>query len=319
MFHADLERDGPGLLLRDITRGEDDDIAATVEIIVEFDPDILLILGFDYDAELRALNAFADALAAAGANYPHLFARRPNAGWPTGVDVDGDGRLAEAQDAHGWGRFNGQGGMAILSRLAIEDATARDFSAFLWRDLPGSRAETVLSPEAAAILRLSTMAIWDVAITTAAGPLHLLAIHAGAPVFDGPEDRNGLRNEDETRFLVEYLNGWSPEGPAFEADLFAVMGTFNVDPERGEGRRAALNALLRHPDLQDPAPRDPDGQLATTNWDEPSPGRLRVDYILPSVGLTVEGAGISHTADDVLAQTASGHRLVWVDIELTAP
>ena len=304
-------------MLRDITRGEDDQIAAVTSIIAEVDPDILLILGFDYDAGHVALTAFAEGLAAAGSPFPHRFALRPNAGWPTGVDVDGDGIWPEPQDAHGYGRFNGQGGMAILSRLAIDHGAARDFSGLLWRDLPGGRAEDVLSPEAAAVLRLSTMAIWDVPVITGSETrFHLLAIHAGPPVFDGPEDRNGLRNEDETGFLVQYLDGWSPDGAPFAADSFAVIGTLNVDPGRGEGRRGALNALLAHPRLQDPVPRAPSGGLATSNWTEPTPGRLRVDYILPAAGLEVLSSGIYGEAGDALIETASGHRLVWVDIEL---
>ncbi|MEM8880834.1 MAG: endonuclease/exonuclease/phosphatase family protein [Pseudomonadota bacterium] len=304
-------------MLRDIARGEDEQIAAIVDAVAAVDPDVLLLLGFDYDAGLAALTAFAESLAAAGIDYPHRFAQRPNAGWPTGVDVDGDGQLAEPQDAHGYGRFSGQGGMALLSRYQVSDTEARNFSDLLWRDLPGNRAADVIGPEVQDVLRLSTMAIWDIPVVIGdTHRLNVLAIHAGAPVFDGPEDRNGIRNEDETAFLLRYLDGWSPDGAGFAAQNFAVLGTLNVDPERGEGRTGALRALLADPRLQDPEPQDPDGQTATTNWQEPSPGRLRVDYILPSSNLAVLGAGIHGTAEDEAANLASGHRLVWMDIQL---
>lgn len=295
--------------MRDIRRGEDAQIAAVIAEIDALRPDVLLVLGFDYDAGLVALTALSDRLAEP---YPHLFALRPNAGWPTGVDVDGDGRLAEAQDAHGYGRFPGEGGMALLSRLPIAADEVADFSDVLWRDLPGGRGAAVLSPEALEVLRLPTMGLWRVPVVLPSRQrLQLFTLHAGPPVFDGPEDRNGIRNEDEIRQLLAQVEAWSG-GP------FAVMGTLNVDPEpgRGEGRRAVLSELLTHPSVQDPIPLAPDGTAATTNWAEPDPGRLRVDYILPSTDLSVQAAGVHRTADDPMAELASGHRLVWMDIWL---
>lgn len=307
--------------MRDILRGEDDQIAAVVEVITEINPDILLILGFDYDAGLVALNTFADLVAEQGPDYPTRFALAPNAGIPTGVDIDGDGRTPEAQDAQGYGRFRGEGGMAILSRFPVIADEVRDFSGFLWRDLPGSRAPTVLSPEALEVLRLASMGIWDVPLATGGNHvLHLLAIHATPPVFDGPEDRNGWRNHDEVGFLLRYLDGWSPDDiAAFEASYFAVMGTLNIDPFRGEGQRAALNALLGHPRIQDPQPVRRRGGLATVDWPDPTPGDLRVDYILPATGIAVRATGIHWPEDGPAADAvarASAHRMVWVDITL---
>ncbi|MEM9757128.1 MAG: endonuclease/exonuclease/phosphatase family protein, partial [Pseudomonadota bacterium] len=280
VFHADLERDGPGLLLRDIERGEDAQIAASLATVAAVDPDVLLLLGFDYDAGLVALTAYAEALRTVGTPYPHLFALRPNSGRASGVDFDGDGVLHEPEDNHGYGWFSGEGGMALLSRVPI--GAARDFSDMLWRDLPGSSAPEVLSDDALDVIRLSSMAIWDVALETDAGALHILAIHATAPVFDGPEDRNGLRNRDEIGFLLRYLDGWAPDGAPLSADPVTVMGTFNVDPDRGEGLRDTLLPLLAHPRLQDPRPERPGGGTETVDWADPTPGDLRVDYVLPA-------------------------------------
>ena len=319
-FHTQLSRDGPGLLLRDIQRGDDVQIAATVAVIAAARADIVVLQDMDYDAGAAALDALAAGLDQAGAPYPHRFALRPNTGWPTGVDIDGDGQSHRARDAHGYGLFNGQGGMAILSRYPI--GAARDFSQFLWADLPDSAAPLVLGPEALAVLRLATVAAWDVTIETPDGPFHILTLHAGTPVFDGPEDRNGLRNADELRFWQLYLDGWAPEGPPFAAGRFALMGTFNVDPEQGEGRRDALLALLSHPSLQDPVPRRPGGGTQTTDWPKPVPGDLRVDYILPAAEFRVLGAGVLWPEDDTgalplsVVAAASDHRLVWVDLTL---
>ena len=98
-YNTELSRDGPGLLLRDILRGEDDQIAGVTGVIARVSPDILLLQGIDYDAGGYALAAFADALAGMGADYPYRLALRPNTGMPTGLDLDGNGRLGEARDA----------------------------------------------------------------------------------------------------------------------------------------------------------------------------------------------------------------------------
>jgi hypothetical protein len=52
------------------------------------------------------------------------------------------------------------------------------------------------------------------------------------------------------------------------------------------------------------------------------PGDLRVDYILPAVGLRVAGAGVLWPEGEAealpasVAALASDHRLVWVDLEM---
>lgn len=315
-FHTELSRDGPGLLLRDIARGEDAQIAATLAVIVAAQADVIVLQGVDFDAGGAALSALAGALGALGADYPHRLALRPNTGMPTGVDIDGDGRSWRARDAQGYGFFNGQAGMAILSRHPL--GAVRDFSGFLWADLPGSSAPAVLSADALAVLRLATVAAWDVAVELPGGPLHLLTLHAGTPVFDGPEDRNGWRNADELRFWALYLDGWSPDGPALATDAFAVIGTLNADPDRGEGRAEGLEALLGHPRLQDVVPRRPGGGTQTADWPEPVPGDLRVDYILPAATIEVAGAGVLWPEGDegAVAALASDHRLVWMDLRL---
>ena len=68
-------------------------------MIARTDPDILVLADFDYDAELSALRAFAGLLAETAAPYPYAFARRPNTGWATGLDMDGDGRLGGPRDS----------------------------------------------------------------------------------------------------------------------------------------------------------------------------------------------------------------------------
>nr|WP_246227936.1 endonuclease/exonuclease/phosphatase family protein [Roseobacter ponti] len=326
-YNTELQRDGPGLLLRDILRGEDPDIVAVMSVLAETAPDIVVLQGFDYDLTGAALNAFADRLAGTGPSYPWRFAARPNTGYQSGIDLDGDGRAGDPRDAQGYGRFSGQGGMAVLSRFEIIASDVQTFTDLLWRDFPGALlpetdARPFPSPEAQAIQRLSTTAHWVVPVQVPGlGRLSLLTFHASPPVFDGPEDRNGRRNHDEILFWQYYLDGTF--GPA-PAEKLVLLGDTNQDPQDGEGRKAAIRGLLNNPLLQDPAPRSTgsviisDDPFDTADWDDPVPGNLRVDYVLPSRDLTVTGSGVwwpdpASEAGETAA-TASRHRLVWVDI-----
>lgn len=338
VFTAELDRSGPGLLLRDILKG-DPQVAAAASMIAAAEADILLLLRFDYDLGGRALAAFGARLAAAGSPYPHRFALRPNSGRATRLDLDGDGYTRGARDGQGYGRFAGQNGMAILSRLPIAAEAARDFSALPWRALPGAilprHADGTPFPSEAAqaAQRLFSTAAWDVPVLLpGGGRLHLLAFHATPPVFDGPEDRNGLRNAGELAFWRQLLDGALVDGLnlAPPPDPFVLLGNANNDPLRGEGRNDAIRALLVHPALQDPAPESAGGAAAgrpraTVDWAAEVPdGNLRVDYVLPSATLHVAASGVlwpppGPEADALLGsdgRAASRHRIVWVDLAL---
>jgi len=325
-WNVELDRAGPGLLVRDLTRGEDPQIAAVVQVLVALDADVVVLTGVDYDLGGVALRLLADRLAAAGGAYPYRFAWRPNTGMQTGFDVDGNGRLGDPRDAQGYGLFSGQGGMAVLSRLPLDEMAARDHSGFLWRDLPGALLPDGMEPGPLAVQRLASTGFWDLPVLTGAGPLHLLIWHATPPVFDGPEDRNGKRNHDEAAFWGHYLAGAlpmpPPEGP------FVLLGNANLDPADGDGLRGGIGALLGHPALQDPAPagthgRSEPGHIGSPTLDTavfPEIGGLRLDYVLPSADLRVVAAGVLWPpADDPLAADlvlASRHYPVWVDVAL---
>jgi hypothetical protein len=306
-------------------------------VVAQTHPDILVLTGFDYDYGLEALGAFAARIAAAGGpDYAHRFALRPNTGMPTGLDLDGDGRLGGPGDAQGFGDFSGEGGMAILSRFPLDPAT--DYSAFLWRDLPGALIDGAgLSPDAAAVQRLSTTGHWAVPVALPDGTrLTLLAYLVSPPVFDGAEDRNGRRNHDETAFWSRLLDGDLPF-PAPQPP-YILAGDANLDPADGDGRPEALLRLLddRRFTRTDPvsaggpeaaraqggvnAGQAGEAALDTADWpEENGPGNLRVDYVLPSADLTVTRSGVFWPAEgqpfaDVAG--ASRHHLVWVDLDL---
>jgi len=184
----------------------------------------------------------------------------------------------------------------------------------------------------------------------AGAAVHLVGAHPTPPVLGAPADRNGRRNADEIRLISAILDGadWlvDDEGRAggLSGDAaFVVAGDLNADPVDGDSRQAAIRALLSHPRIQDPAPASPGAAEAgmteqadkagaperhTADWptSRGRPGNLRVDYVLPSAGLTVLASGVfwPERRDPRHALVArrgrdlvsSDHRLVWVDIAL---
>ncbi len=340
-YNAELKRDGPGLLLRDILSGNDPQIASVIQVIAHINPDILLITSFDYDHDLNALDAFADRLEVAGSDYDYIFANAPNTGISADADLDSDGRLGEAVDAPGFGDFAGKGGMALLSKLPIDGASAKDFGPTLWIDQPGARLPTIgtlpyFTPAVSSRLRLSSVGHWDVPVLLPDQTrLHLLAFHNQTPAFDGPEDRNDLRNRDELLFWSSYLD-------AFPDGNFVLLGDANLDPNDGQGIREAMQNFLADPRLQDPRPQSRGGteasarqggvnlthlgdpSLDTADWpdDKGWPGNLRVDYVLPAAGLRVVNSGVfwpllGDPLRSLLGEgegLASRHALVWVDL-----
>ncbi|MEM1297773.1 MAG: endonuclease/exonuclease/phosphatase family protein [Pseudomonadota bacterium] len=345
-FNASLARKGAGVLIHDIAK-RDAQVLAVVEILQHVRPDIILINELDHDPAGAAMHAFADLLSEGvaeleGLDLPHRFTARVNTGVPSGFDLDKDGRRAGPRDAWGYGRFPGQYGMAILSRFPL--GAARTFQKLTWASIPWAEAPQnpdgtpYYAAESWNRMPLSSKSHWDVAVTLPDGRvLHLLASHPTPPVFDGPEDRNGLRNAAEIRFWVDYLDnaGWVADddgeiGGLPEAADFVLLGDLNNDPEKGDGKNPALHALLSHQRVQDPAPTSPGAAHAgapgdTADWPETDgPGNLRVDYVLPSTGLTVLGSGVFWPEpDDPLARLvgmsgdrriSSDHRLVWVDL-----
>ena len=320
-YNIDLWAKGPGLALQSLQRGDNPAQLAAVQGIVALNADVLLLTGIDYDLQGATLAALESRLAQAGAAYPHRLALRPNTGVATGLDLDGNGILGEPRDAQAYGRWVGEGGMAILSRLPIDTVNIRDFSGLLWAALP----ENLRPPDTPASQLLSSSGHYEVPVVLPDGrSLRLLAYYASPPIFDGPEDRNGRRNHDETAFWLRLLAGdlaFKPPEPPF-----VILGQANLDPTDGEGRRQAITALLHHPGLQDPQPRGTSGRTEPNQTGDPALdtalypkiGGSRVEVILPSADLHVSGSGVLWPPDpDPLAATlatASRHRPLWVDL-----
>ncbi len=300
-------------MLRDLAKGGDDSLDAIAAAILQVGPDVLVLTDFDYDLDGLALAAFADKF---DGRYPFMFDQMPNAGLATGYDIDGNGRTGDARDAQGYGRFAGDGGLAILSRFPFETDGMIDFSNLLWRDLPDAvlpqtDGRPFFAPEVLDILRLSSTAHWIVPVRLPDDTLvSIMAFSATPPVFDGPEDMNGLRGRDELRLWEHVLDGRFGPPP----DSFVIAGNSNLDPANGDGDSDAMRNFLARPDI-----RDPHAGTTNADWGDDGPGKLRVSYVLPSTDWQIIDAGTVDPALDAVTDgrgeaIAGPHSLVWVDI-----
>ncbi len=293
LWHVPLMRDGPGLLLRDLIN-TDATLMAIADALAMADADIIVLTRFDYDASGATLRAFADLV---DGGHAHLKALQTNAGIPTRFDMDGDGRLGEPEDAQAYGRFPGQEALAVLSRFPINTAGLRSFNDHLWRDaIDGLSVEADAGLE---VQRLSSGGHWIVPVILsgrkALQNLSLLVGHAGPPVFDGPEDRNGRRNRDELALWTQIIDGLGSP--------FLFMANTNLDPERGEGYRASMAEFLALDRMIDPLR----GRI-TAHWIKPGP--MRVSYILPSAEFQIIHARVEPLLE------GQQHSLIIVDLKL---
>lgn len=360
-YNASLFRKAPGRLLADLSAPGDPQARTVAEVIRRVGPDILLLNEFDYlppepgrssCVDLFRRNYLEDG--GGQAVYPYAYTAPSNTGVPTGLDLDGDGVAAGPQDAFGYGDFEGQYGMALLSRYPLDTAGARTFRHFRWRDMPAHLMPVGFYPEQALpVLRLSSKSHWDVPVHVGGRTLHVLASHPAPPSFDGPEQRNRRRNHDEIRLWADYVAGGGRAGYLYDdagrtgglepGEHFVILGDLNADPRDGASWPGAAAQLLGHPLVQDPQPASAgavesarlqgganvhhlgDPRLDTAEFPaRPGPGNLRVDYVLPSRTLQVTDAGVfwPRTGEPGAELTgrfpfpASDHRPVWADVEL---
>jgi hypothetical protein len=119
------------------------------------------------------------------------------------------------------------------------------------------------------------------------------------------------------------------------------MGDMNADPHDGDSTDNPVGKLLASPLVNtsitpvsigaaDAAIRQGNSNLDhlggadfdTADFTDGSPGNLRVDYVLPSIGMNMVSTGVFWPApDDALFDLvgdwpfpSSDHRLVWIDV-----
>ena len=359
-FNASLNRDDAGDLVVELEAAVAGDVTPQVQAVLDIiainDPDVLLVNEFDYDDQQRAAELFAGL-----AGYQHWYTAPSNTGIPSGLDLDNDGATGGPGDAYGFGFHPGQFGMLVLSKHPIDTNRVRTFQKFLWKDMPGALlpenpdGSSWYSDEQLAVFRLSSKSHWDVPIRVERRTVHFLVSHPTPPVFDGEEDRNGRRNNDEIRFWDDYVG--SRRGARYISDdngrrggigwnrRFVIAGDLNADPNDGDSVPGAVTQLLDNrwintkltPSSEGAveaaaqgAPNDThvtEAKFDTADFAEAEfggPGNLRVDYVLPSKLLAINEAGVfwppSDDPDSILTGTfpfpSSDHRLVWVDVRV---
>jgi hypothetical protein len=293
--------------------------------------------------------------------YPFAYIAPSNTGVPSGLDLNNDGTVGGPNDALGFGFFPGQFGMLVLSQYPIVTEDVRTFRDFRWADMPGARlpddpatpaAADFYSAEELAVLPLSSKSHWDVPIDIDGRIVHFLVSHPTPPAFDGPERRNKLRNADEIRFWADYIAPgrrsayiYDDEGVTGGLPMgtpFVIAGDQNSDPLDGDSESGAIQQLLDHNRIDASLPpesagaveasalqgginftHESDPRFDTADFnDNPAPGNLRVDYVLPSTQLRPIGGGVFWPvqADPLSRLTgtfpfpSSDHRAVWLDV-----
>lgn len=354
-YNVSLHRSAEGELLADLSDPTHPQAVALAAIVQDVRPDVVLLNEVDFDADGASAQRLVEDFFGVGQgegealDYPYVLVPEVNTGVASGVDLNQDGQAvtepgsdAYGQDAKGYGQFPGQYGMVVLSRYPI--SSVRTFQNTLWKDVVGAwLPDGYYSDEALAVLPLSSKTHADVALDIGGHTVHLLASHPTPPSFDGDEDRNGRRNHDEITFWADYLDAgpesWHTDDALVSGGLdgadFVVVGDLNADPADGGSSGDPMATLLGHPSVQDPQPdseggtqaaeqggvnprHEGDPRLDTADFSDASVGNLRVDYVLPSVGLRVVDSGVFWPVEGArLAEEAaavSDHRLVWVDL-----
>lgn len=339
-----------------VGRGTHPQLRKAAEIVQRVRPAVLLINEIDFDArERKNATLFLERYLKIPQNdqqpidYAHIFFEPVNTGVPTGLDLDNDGRANGPADAFGFGRYEGQYGMALYSQFPLDRGGVRTFQNFKWKDMPGNlmpdgtgAKPEWYSPLETAVFRLSSKSHWDLQVRV--GPLnrsgavltiHVLACHPTPPAFDGAEDRNGRRNFDEIRLWADYVAGGDRAaylvddrghcGGLPPAVAFVIMGDLNADPNRDVRAygQAAIDQLLNSPRVQDPKPQR-SGAAEVAEWARSKTADFgRIDYVLPSADLKVVDAGVFWPAPrDPLYRLidepapSSDHRLVYVDVAI---
>ena len=273
-YNVSLNRSAAGGLIDDLSDGSNAQAQNIAQIIQTERPEIILLNEFDYDAEGMGIELFLKNYlnvsqdGAEPIDYPYVYVAASNTGIDSGFDLNNDGQLGTADDAYGYGAFEGQYGFVILSQHPIVEDGIRTFQNFLWADMPDSMltersadGQTLWDPadpdgsyysaEEAAALRLSSKSHVDVPVEIDGEIVHILAAHPTPPTFDGSEDRNGKRNHDEIRLWSDYIKGadyiYDDAGTygGLEADArFVILGDYNADPLDGDSRDSAIDQIL---------------------------------------------------------------------------
>ena len=342
-FNASLNRNLEGQLTQHLSTPTNQQARNVAETIQRYRPDVLLINEFDYWTEdpqvpvdlFRTNYLQVSQNGAAPIFYPYSYIAASNTGIPSGKDLNNFGGVVTTplapgygDDSFGFGEFPGKFAMVVYSKYPIDTAAVRTFQLFRWKDMPGNLIPTPFySPDEVEILRLSSKSHWDVPIRIGKKTVHFLVSHPTPPVFDGAEDRNGRRNNDEIRFWADYITPGASgyiyddegvRGGLKPGELFVIAGDQNSDPLDGDSIPGSIQQLLDHPLVNTKVTPSSLGAVWASNvqknlnlthrspamfdtadfCDTPAfppcsgPGNLRADYVLPRRNMQIVDAGV---------------------------
>ncbi|MDP2560531.1 endonuclease/exonuclease/phosphatase family protein [Psychrobium sp. 1_MG-2023] len=339
-------------VLRNQLKNNNQQIKNISEIIQRTRPDIILLNEFDYiDDPSQGIERFikqylnvAQHPSVNAIDYPYYYYAPVNTGKPSPYDLTGDGKATGKQgDAWGFGFFEGQYGMVLLSKYPIDVNAIRTFQHFKWKDMPNAlrpinpaTGEFFYNDEVWQQFPLSSKSHWDIPVDINGKTIHILASHPTPPVFDGPEDRNGKRNHDEVRFWHDYISPQQADyiyddqgvfGGLADKQRFIIMGDQNASKDEGNSLKEAITALLTNPLVNDAKipqsigasqnkQANPIAKFHTAYWG------IRADYVLPSqYGLEVLANGVFWPQKNQETyrlikdrKASSDHRLVWSEL-----
>jgi len=369
-FNVSLYRKKGGQVAADLERGSSQ-AEQLAKIIRQVNPDIILLNEIDDDGG-KSIKLFRDkylhrndpdpsVTASKLEPWNYYFSPTVNTGVDSGLDLDDNGKTGTPTDCWGYGEYPGQYGLAVLSRYPIDEKNIRTFQKFLWVDMPSAMrplnadGSPYWNDSIWSQLRLSSKTHADVPITIDNQTLHLLVSHPTPPVFDGPEDRNGRRNNDEIRFFKDYVE-WSATNPmeiSYHCDdlgkkgalekgaRFVILGDLNADPIDGSGLHEGIRGLLDSKQVNNQTTPKSEGAVEaatmqgkqnathqgnaandTGDFNDANPGNLRCDFVLPSANMDIASSGVFWPSSEGISQEekkmidATDHRLVWVDLLL---
>ena len=353
-YNVALYRDVPAKLREELETDTISQMKNIAAVIQKVRPDVLVLAEFDYDPSGACLDLFCqnylekEQSDQEAIQYAHRYQAPSNTGLLADRDMTGDGQIKLPDDAYGFGRYEGQYAFALLSKYPLDTASVRSFQTFLWKNMPGAQFPTradgssYYSDSVMDGFRLSSKNHVDIPIIMENGDrVHAIIAHPTPPVFDGPEDRNGMRNNSELRLIVDYLNNsdyliddQGRSGGLSAKSSFVVMGDLNADPVDGDAAEGSIQDLLKHSRVNQSvtfgdhipsstggmAHNQQKGDKGDPKYDTSIFG-MRIDYVLPSTDMGVVDSGIfwpnsSEIGFDwIKNKGASDHYLVWVDVE----
>lgn len=354
-YNVAMFRDRPGQLKRDLSSGRDTQIQNVAAVIQHVRPDVLVLCEFDYDPDGQLLDLFEENYLAKGQHgekairYPYRVAFPSNTGVLSPADLDGDGKVKLPNDAYGYGQYEGQYAFAIISKYPIDDENLLSYQNQLWSEIPAAKVplketgKPYYDQKAWDIFRISSKNHVAIPVRMPAGKIiHAVIAHPTPPVFDGPEDNNGLRNYDEIRLLKDIINDkpylktdQGKRGGLHDGASFVVMGDLNADPIDGDSAPGAIRQLLDDPKINQTVsngnliPKSKGGKIYNRRKEDKGDPAFdtaffgaRIDYVLPSQNLAATESGVFWPAegeplyDIVKNKKASDHLLVWVTVGL---